>query len=60
MKCHPPDNPTLDKLPLPEKRKLERPTAGGWLTRRRGDRVHLFLLEQDNSTASINLINYFI
>ena len=43
---HPPDNPTLDKPPLPEKRKVERLTAGGWQSRRRGDRVHLSQLSK--------------
>ena len=40
-----------------EKKTREGPTAGGWLMRRRGDRVYISLLEKDNNTASIKLIN---
>ena len=54
---HPPDIPIPEMTSLPGKKIREGKTVGGWRMRRGGDRVHLSLLEKDNSTASIKLIN---
>ena len=49
-------------ISLPEKKIREGKIVGGWRMRRRGDMVHLSLLDKDNSTASIKLLEdiYFV
>ena len=57
IKRHPPDIPIQEMNPQPERKIREKKTECWWQISRRGDRVHLSLLEKDNSTASIKLIN---
>ena len=54
---HPPDTPIPEMTSLTEKKTREGQTVGGWRMSRRGEKLHLSLLEKDNSTASIKLIN---
>ena len=54
---HCPDTPIPEKNSLTEKKIREGKKVGRWQIRRKGDRVHLSLLEKDNIIASIKLIN---